>query len=104
MAIPDFEQRSSNVNRTGERSAGDEFFVGHVAAVDAGWCAADASVGLGRSHAHAAEERMQRNLDSRSETASHTLTMEGNDLGARVGEVLRQEACAEAEAVICVRN
>src|SRR5690242_13514695 len=47
---------------------------------------------------------MQRKLDSGSETGNHALTIKGNNLGAGIWKVLRQESAPEAKAVIGIGN
>jgi len=59
--------------------------------------AADLSGGSGDSHA--AEERMQRNVDARSEVTDHLLAIQRNDAVAAIGEFHREKAAMQTEAV-----
>src|SRR5579859_5092420 len=83
-----------------QRCARHHLLVVNVSGMDAGRRAADLSIGFRRSYSHAAEEGMQRNLDARSKPGDHSLAIEGNDLGARVSEILRQESGPKTEPVV----
>src|SRR5581483_7183986 len=54
---------------------------------------------IGWSNTHAAEEWLERQLDSRSEGTDHALAIEGDDPAVCVGILHRQEALAEKKAV-----
>jgi hypothetical protein len=64
VAVADLKERSFGVDGKEERRAGNQLLVVHVAGVHPRRRAIDPAGRLGRSDAHAAEERMKRNLES----------------------------------------
>ena len=62
-----------------------------------GWRGVD--LAAGRCNAHAAEERVQRDVDAWREVREHGFAVERDDAGAAVGELHGQEATAQAETV-----
>jgi hypothetical protein len=99
VAVAYFEESAFGVDGDIESGAGDHFFVVDVAGVHPGWGGVVLAGGLGRGDAHAAEERVQRDVDARGEVADHFVAVEGDDAGVAVGEVVGEEAAAGAEAV-----
>jgi hypothetical protein len=51
--------------------------------------------------AHASEERMQRNLDTRREMPDHLVSIEGNDLASAVGKVVGEKTAPRPKAIAC---
>src|ERR1700758_395861 len=80
VTIADLKERSLGVNGNIERGSGHEFLVVHVARVHPRRSAVDAARRRRRCNAHAAEEGMKWNLDTRSKLRHHLLTIERNDL------------------------
>ena len=59
---------------------------------------------FGRRVAHAAEKRMQRNVDARSEMRDAFLLVERNDFHFRVRKIVGEVAASRAERVVGVGN
>ena len=97
VAVADLEVGTLAVDRDEEGGAGGELLVVHIAGVHPG----RGGVGLagGGSDAHGAEEGVERDLDAGGEVGEHAGAVEGDDLGAGVGEVVGQKAAAGAEGV-----
>jgi hypothetical protein len=98
MAVTDFEVGALGVDGDVEGGAGNELLVVHVAAVHPGWGGVVLAT-LGGGDAHASEEGVEGNVDAGSEVADHFGSVERNDAGFAVGEVVGQEAAAGAEGV-----
>src|SRR5439155_8702294 len=92
VSVANLEKRARSMDRKIESGSRNQLFVVHVAGMNTGRGAIDTPVGLRRSHSHAAEKRMQRNLNSRSKLGDHAITIQGNDFYARIGKVIGQKA------------
>jgi hypothetical protein len=99
VAVAGFEECAAGVHGVKDDRADGEFLVVHVAAVHPGWCGVPLTGGLGRRDAHGAEEGVKRDRDAGSEVGGHGRAVEGDDLGAAVGEVVGEESAPGAEAV-----
>jgi hypothetical protein len=99
VAVSCFKESAFGVDGIEDGGAGDELFVVHVAAVHPGWGGVVLAGGLGRCDADAAEEGVERNVDAGGEVADHLFAIEGDEAGVTVGEVVGEEAAADAEAV-----
>ena len=104
MAVADLEQRTAGMDRQEQRRPRDERLVVHIAAVDRRRSRIITAEGRRRCHPHAAEERPQRNIDSRREEAEHRPAVERDDLHPRIGEVVGQEPSAIAKGVVRIGN
>ena len=102
VAVADFEEGAGGVNGDEEGGSGDEAFVVEIAGVGAGRGAADPAGGFVGGNAHAAEERLKRDVDAIGEVGGHAVFVEGDDLGFLEGEVFGEEAEARGEAVVGV--
>src|SRR5690349_15400444 len=91
------------MHRQKQRGPRDELFVIHVAGVQAWRSAINAAKAFRRRHAHAAKERMQRNLDARRKFRHHTFAVQRNDLHLAIRKVFRQKAARGAKRVVSVR-
>ncbi len=98
VAVASFEERALGGYGDVEGGAGDELLVIHVAGVGVGRGAVDAGRSAG-CYAHGAEEGVERDVDAGGEVGEHPVAVERDDFGFAVGELLREEAAAEAEAV-----
>src|ERR1700674_1182303 len=87
-----------------ERCARDEVLVVNIPGVNPRRSAADAARDLGRSDTHAAEKRMQRNLNAGSEARDHALFIERNNFYFWIRIIFRQISAAGAESIVGVRN
>src|ERR1051326_2395839 len=85
---------------------GDEILVVEIAGVNSRWRAGDTAHRLGRRDAHAAEKRMQRNIDLRGKAGDHLLPVERNYFHPGFRELTRsgEDPALRAEAVVSVRN
>ncbi len=103
VAVAGFEERSGGVDGVEDDRAGGKFFVVHVAAVHPGRGGVPFAGGLWRGDAHGAEEGVEGDGDAGGEGGGRDSifwrAVEGDDLGAAVGEVVGKEAAACAEAV-----
>ncbi len=99
VAVAGFEEGSGGVDGVEDDGAGGELLVVHVAAVHPGRGGVPLAGGLGRGDAHGAEEGVEGYRDAGREGCGHGFTVEGDDFGAAVGEVVGEEAAACAEAV-----
>ena len=102
MSVTGLEERTGCMDGKVESGPGDQFFVVQIAAVNPWRTAVNAARGGGRRNAHAAEEWPQGNLDSLVEDADHALTVETDQFGAVVREVVGQIALGGPEIVLCV--
>src|SRR5882724_1386661 len=103
MAVADLEQRSFYENWVIDSSAGDEFLVIQVAAMDPWWGAVPATGFLWRGYAQAAEKRMQGDLYSFRPVGDHFFCIQLDDLHLAVEDLVRQEASC-ANGIITVGN
>jgi hypothetical protein len=87
-----------------ERGAGDQIAVVEVTRMDAGRRAVDASRGWGRSNAHAAEERTQRDGNTGREERHHAVAVQLDDAAVALFEIFLQESGSGAEAVVRPRH
>ncbi len=85
-----------------QRRASDQIFVVQVARVDPRRIAADAP--RRGSNSHAPEERVEWNLDSRSEACNHALIVKRDNFHLRVRKLFGKKTRSGPEAVIGVRN
>ena len=98
VTVADFKVRAFGIDGEIDGSAGDELLVVHVAAVHprrSGVVLASRSSG----DPHAAEEWMKRNVDAGREVADHLCTVEWDDTGVAVREVVGEKTAAGAEGV-----
>src|SRR5439155_11404336 len=102
VAVTDLEQGARGVDGNEERGPSDQLLVVHVAGVNAGRVRAHAPRVARRRHAHAAEEGMQRDHDSRGELCDHAPTIEWDDPRALRAVAIRREK--SSAAVVAVRQ
>jgi hypothetical protein len=103
VAVADLEVGAPGVDGEEDCGAGDEVLVVHVAAVHPGRGGVGAAAG-GDGDAHGPEEGVQWDVDAGGEVADHLLAVKRDELLARVGEVVGEEAAADAEAVAGPRD
>ena len=99
VAVAGFKEGAGSVDGVEDGGACGEFLVVHVAAVHPGGSGVPLAGGLGWRDAHGAEEGVERDADAGGKVGGHGSTVEGDDFGAAVGEVVGEEAAAGAEAV-----
>ena len=83
VPVADFKQRSRGVHRNKQRGPGDKFLVVEIARMNPRRRAIDLPSGGRRREPHASEERLQREIDARSEVPNLTLPVKRNDLRNR---------------------
>src|SRR5260221_828797 len=83
VAVTRLKQRTLYRDGNVQDAPRHEFLVVHIAGMRKRRRTID--LAARRLTAHAAEERVQRELDARSELPDHSLAVEGNDLRAAVG-------------------
>jgi len=99
VAVAYLEEAAFGVDGDVEGGSSYHLFVVDVAGVHPGRCGVPLTGGLGRGDAHAAEEGMKRDVDAGAEVADHLVAIQRDEPGVAVGEVVREEAAACAEAV-----
>jgi len=99
VAVSGLEEGAVGVDGIEDDGAGGELLVVHIAAVHPGRSGVPFAGGFGRRDAHGAEEGVKGDGDAGGKVGGHGLAVEGDDLGAAVGEVVGEEAAAGAEAV-----
>ena len=99
MSVANLEQGARHVHGNPQRGAGDQFLVIEITGVNAGRSAADAALCRRRRHAHAAEERPERNGGAH-ERGGHRLPIHLDDGGPAARDaVLADESAATVVAV-----
>src|SRR5439155_19117673 len=104
VAVADLEERAGSVHGNVERGAGDEVLVIEIARHNPRRSAVEAARAFRRGVAHAAEKRMQGNLDARREFRDHAFFIQRNNFYFRVRIIVRQIAAPRTERVVGVRN
>src|ERR1700733_3703271 len=92
------------MHRNKERGAFHHFVIIDVTGVDPGRSAADAARNLGWRHAHAAEERLDWNLDRITKSRQHASPVEWNDLDPLVRELVLKKSEARTKPVVRERR
>src|ERR1700733_353139 len=88
VAVADLEQRAARVYWNEESGTGHQLLVVQVAGVNARRSAVYFTGAFGRSDAHAAEKRLERNLDAGSEGSDVAHAIQWNDLGPGAFELI----------------
>src|SRR6185312_5437472 len=104
MAVSDLKQCTRSENRKVQRGARDQFFVVHIARMKARGSAINAAELRWRGNTHAAEKRMQWNLNPRSKLGHHALFVQRDNLHLAIREVLGKKSARRAKSVVSIRN
>src|ERR1700723_3306891 len=99
VPVAHLKERSLDMHRYVQRRSGNQLLVIHIARMHPWRTAVDAAGRFRRRDAHAPEERMQRNLDSRSKLPDHLLPIQRNDLGSPVRIIVGQKTTPGSESV-----
>ena len=99
MAVAGFKESAAGVDRVEDDRAGGKLLVVHVAAMHPGRRGVPFAGGFRRRDPDGPEEGMQRDGNAGGKCSGHPGTIERDDLGAAIGEVIREKTATGSKAI-----